>query len=524
MRNWSLLPVWPPSTIRRPGQSVPSQSIDLSWFTPLPPARNGIADYSGMLLGEISKIMPCICYTETPLAEVSSGIELRDPQQAFRHLSASSPILHQIGNNRDHVFVLDALRCFGGVTSLHDLSLLYVNELGAANRASIYGQMQQPAGKLGSTYARHWKQAGLKTAANYVLFDMVGQVLSRSLNVIVHSQYARNKLVAVHGREYEAKIAVIPHFAKKVAMTSSREARQQLGIDPDETLILTSGFAAKAKRFDWLVEALGSMRAQGHRFRWIHAGEERPSEYALAAAVNAHPELAECFELTGYLSDDKLDGYIVASDIVVNLRFPSVGESSGTLARAFSAGRCCLVSDTAAYAEIPHDVVVHVPVFDSVAALVRALVPLLDDRALRESFGDRARQYARRFLTIAAVAKSYVEVIASSYVQRALHPIDRSQSHKLQSSAPIRLDFDIADGMPDLTTSLAPTGKSFELTLWFSSPEHFADVTMEQSAWIDNIVGPHVEIESAKFIYDERPIARQTGRLGLSIAGRACGS
>ena len=106
------------------------------------------------------------------------------------------------------------------------------------------------------------------------------------------------------------------------------------------------------------------MREQGHRFRWIHAGEERPTEYPLTQAVRGHPGLAECFEVTGYLTDDKLDRYIAASDIVVNLRFPSVGESSGTLARAFSAGRCCIVSDTAAYAEIPRDVVVHVPVFE----------------------------------------------------------------------------------------------------------------------------------------------------------------
>ena len=42
--------------------------------------------------------------------------------------------------------------------------------------------------------------------------------------------------------------------------------------------------------------------------------------------------------VTGYLGEADLDGYILASDILVNLRFPSVGESSGTLARAFAAG------------------------------------------------------------------------------------------------------------------------------------------------------------------------------------------
>jgi hypothetical protein len=359
------------------------------------------------------------------------------------------------------------------------------------------------------------------------LFDMVGPVLSRSLSVIVHSQYARNKLIAVHGDGCHSKIAVIPHFAKKMTIASSRQARQELAIDPDEILILTSGFATKAKRFDWLVEALGRMREQGYRFRWIHAGEERPSEYALTAAIRARPALAECFEVTGYLTDDRLDRYIVASDIVVNLRFPSVGESSGTLARAFSAGRCCIVNDTAAYAEIPRDVVVHVPVFDTVGALVRSLEQLLGDRSLRDAFGDRARQYARRFLTIEAVAKSYVEVIASGYVQRALRRTEKSgdaKSHRLaNNSTPIRLDFDVACELPDLTAALAPSGNGFEITLWFASPEHFADIAMRQPGLINGIVGPHVEIENVQFIAAEHDPGRQGGRLGLSIAGRACG-
>ena len=56
---------------------------------------------------------------------------------------------------------------------------------------------------------------------------MVGEALSRSSSVIVHSQYARKKLVAVHGDHVGAKVAVIPHFAKKmpISATGRRAAR-----------------------------------------------------------------------------------------------------------------------------------------------------------------------------------------------------------------------------------------------------------------------------------------------------------
>ena len=82
----------------------------LSWFTPLPPARNGIADYAAMLLGEVAGLTPCTCYCEDPRAEAPEGVEVRDPLQAFRYLTPRSRILHQIGNNAGHGFALRGLR------------------------------------------------------------------------------------------------------------------------------------------------------------------------------------------------------------------------------------------------------------------------------------------------------------------------------------------------------------------------------------------------------------------------------
>jgi len=224
-------------------------------------------------------------------------------------------------------------------------------------------------------------------------------------------------VIAVHGDAASAKITVIPHFAKSLSVTS-QQARDELGIEPNDILVLTSGFATKVKRFDWLIEALDQLRQIGHRFRWIHAGEERPDEFALTEMIRARPWLSECCDVTGYLTDYQLDRYIAAADIVVNLRFPSVGESSGTLARAFSAGRCCVVNDTAAYAEIPRDAVVHMPVFDTAPALVRALDQLLSDQELRNTFGHRAREFARNALSIESVAKRFVDVITASFPHR----------------------------------------------------------------------------------------------------------
>ena len=71
--------------------------LDLSNFTPLPPARNGIADYAYILLGELANLRPCVVYCDDVLATAPAGIEVRDEAQAFRYLDHDPPILHQLG-------------------------------------------------------------------------------------------------------------------------------------------------------------------------------------------------------------------------------------------------------------------------------------------------------------------------------------------------------------------------------------------------------------------------------------------
>ncbi|MBN9062953.1 MAG: glycosyltransferase family 4 protein [Rhizobiales bacterium] len=471
-----------------------------------------------MLLREIARHTPCACYCEDALAEAPPDVEVRDPVQAFRHLGPHSRILHHVGNNRGHVFVLNALRRFGGVTSLHDLSLLYVNELDAAKPDALFGRMKTSSPALGDVYARHWRDNNFKTSANYVLFDMVDEILDTSDHVIVHSDFARKKLIATYGAGAGEKLTVIPHFAKPIPAASSRQARLELGLDPATPLILTSGFATNAKRFDWLIAAVADLRREGRAFRWIHAGEERPAEYPLSKEIQAHSDLSEVCTVTGYLSEDKLDRYIAAADIVVNLRFPSVGESSGTLARAFSAGRCCVVSDTAAYSEIPRDTVVHIPLFDSSPALRIALDALLSDRALRETFGRRARQYARTTLSIESIAQRYLAVVEhaqrSSRSKRQPIGAVNALSERGENAAPTVVEWTVDDHIPALSSLIKPPAADFQGVFWFTSADHFAKVMGDSPATVTRLSSPEVEIKAIGFSG-----SMDASRIGLRIAG-----
>src|SRR5437763_14831349 len=79
-----------------------------------------------------------------------------------------------------------------------------------------------------------------------------------------------------------------------------------------------------------------------------------------ASNVNFSALLCDGIIFTGYVDDDEFAAYFAAVDRLVNLRYPSAGETSGTLIRAFEAGKPVAVSDYAQFAELPDDCAVKI--------------------------------------------------------------------------------------------------------------------------------------------------------------------
>ena len=66
--------------------------------------------------------------------------------------------------------------------------------------------------------------------------------------------------------------------------------------------------------------------------------------------------------ILGFAPIEDFVGYLGACDIVLNLRYPTVGESSGTLLRRSGLGKAVMVSEVGSFAEFPEDVCLKVPV------------------------------------------------------------------------------------------------------------------------------------------------------------------
>ncbi|MBB5372754.1 glycosyltransferase family 4 protein [Acidocella aromatica] len=470
---------------------------ELAIFSPIPPEQNGIADYTYHLVSALRHETRCAVYTNQPDGILPEGVPIREPLQAFRYLPQDQPILHQIGNNPGHIFVLQALRQWGGVTTLHDQNLHYLYEVSGATQPMMVRNLRATSEKMGEVFARHWFEEQIKTAANYALFDMLDEVLTLSSAVVVHSRFARNRIRLLYGEDAAARVHVIPHLALPPDERSEDYVHGTLDVPQGVPLIVTSGFATFAKRFDWLVAALDRIAAMGIDFFWVHAGKERPEEYDLSGLLNQHPNVKARSRITGYLTEAELNECIASCDILVNLRFPSVGESSGTLARAMAAGRCCVVNATAAYADLPTDAVMHIPVNDTIPALVDGLLALLGDPQLRASFGNQALSLARGEWAPEAVARAYVDLIST----QTSHP-PRNQPRRRIGSHRFSFPINSYSLREDIKACTSHCQGQVEIQLLASSSEQLAQASLQRPLLFQEILPNNMEVRTVNVEQD----------------------
>jgi SAM-dependent methyltransferase len=110
---------------------------------------------------------------------------------------------------------------------------------------------------------------------------------------------------------------------------------------------------------------------------------------------------------------EDFNGYIGACDIVLNLRYPTVGESSGTLLRALGMGKAVVVSDVGSFREYPDEVCLKAPVDSSEEDHLFEFLNLLVSRPhVAQALGARARDWVARECNWETVAQQYVDFLA----------------------------------------------------------------------------------------------------------------
>jgi glycosyltransferase involved in cell wall biosynthesis len=209
---------------------------------------------------------------------------------------------------------------------------------------------------------------------------------------------------------FEGPIAVIPHGAW-IPKADRQGTRHSLGVEESTPLVGAFGYLKPYKRIAESLRALRRLVKLDRRVRMILVGEPHP-EFPVKQIVRTLG-LEEYVRVLGFAPIDKFVDYMDACDIVLNLRNPTVGETSGSLQRALGLGKAVIVSDIGAFAELPDDICLKVSTGPDEEDLIFEYLNLLVSRPdLRRAMGNRARQWAERECSWSVVAGRYTDFLS----------------------------------------------------------------------------------------------------------------
>jgi glycosyltransferase involved in cell wall biosynthesis len=385
-----------------------SDRMRLAYFSPLPPARTGIADYSLELLPALRQLADLTLFVEEPAAlaaELHEQFDVQPLSSYGRQRWDYDLALYQMGNSLYHEALYRTMLRYPGVVVLHDYTLHHFHAAWSVDRQDFAGYSREMGYALGLEGVRLAWEARLGRS-NYPLFDfpLNNRALDVSLGAIVHSQYTASQ---VAGQHPALPVRVVPAPIANLATRATMRAR--LGWPPESVIFASVGQATASKKLDLALKAFAQLRQERPESRYLLIGELIQAEFDVPETLRALG-LAEGVRATGFVASlPAFADWIAAADVVLNLRYPTVGETSATALRALAAGRPLIVFDHGWYSELPDDVCLKVPVMDE-QALLTAMRRLAEDHELRQQMGQRAAAYARQHQP-ERVAAAYIEFL-----------------------------------------------------------------------------------------------------------------
>jgi glycosyltransferase involved in cell wall biosynthesis len=374
-------------------------------FTPGPPHRSGGAVYAGALLPVLAEHLDVVAVSPDPF-------EWGGPSMHPDNVDAADfdVLVHFLADSRDHLFAYRSAVSLGGVVVCHDLMLPHL--LGtfspddeAADLAASLGE--ERASELLGRRARR-----ISTHHELYMVQVVSRAVRGADAAIVHSRFAK---FALECEVPGLPVHHVPSHAGAVPadLDPPGVLRAALGLPRDAFLVGMFGYLGGHKRIaqslDGIAAAIPLARRMGSEIGLVMVGAEVGTD--LHGMLGARG-LAGIATVRGAVDDRSFFEHMAAVDVLVALRYPTLGESSATIVQAMRLGKPVITTDHAQFGEERAAVRI-APDAGEVDRIADALVSLATCGRCRSVASEQSATRAARF-TIEAASAGYVAAIEAA--------------------------------------------------------------------------------------------------------------
>ncbi len=396
----------------------------LAYFSPLNPQPSGISDYSEELLpylavnAEITLFVDGFVPANAGIRALFTCHDYRREPNVLQTLPEYDGVVYHMGNDhRYHAGMLEVMRRNPGITVFHDFAFqdFFLGLARARGRVEIY--LEEVAACHGLDMAR----AEAETLQRGGTPSLLARPLEFPLNcclaqdaegIIVHSEWGRSRF------EKLATDVPIAHINMPIKPPHASHATSDAdGAAGGLVQIANFGLITAGKGIEQALRALSSLRSD-YDFHYTLVGE--PNSFFDVRALVHNYGMEDRVTITGHVGMGEFERRIAATDIALNLRERTVGETSASLCRIMAAGVAAIVFDVGAFSELPNNAVIKIDQDEYSGALLEAyLRRLIEDPKLRRRIGDNARRHILSEHNVEHAAASYLSFVREV---RALRP------------------------------------------------------------------------------------------------------
>ena len=362
------------------------------FFSPLPPARTGVADYAAALLTGLRR---------------HGRVEVAPAR--------SDAALYHLGNNGLHAGIYRRALASPGVVVLHDavLNHFFLGQLSETEYVEEfvynYGEWNRGLGQ------DLWRSRATSAAdERYFRYPMLKRAAESARAVVVHNPAAA---AAVTEHAAGARVVEIPHLFAPPPLPSEAGVlryRASLGVEPGTFLFGVFGFLRESKRVAAVLEAFAMVHAQVPRAGLLIAGQFVSSDLERAVApMLAAPGVVRL----PYLAEREFWLAARAVDACINLRYPAAGESSGIAVRMMGIGKPVLLTEAGESARFPEDACLRITAGPAERDSLRHHMVLLTSMAeVARAVGLRGAGHIAAHHRVEQVGKRYWDLLCESCI------------------------------------------------------------------------------------------------------------
>lgn len=363
----------------------------VAYVSPMPPARSGVAHYSERLLPHLAS--RCDVHVFAPHCEsdpsdpVDGILPLRILERVEPVLGGFDRVIYTLGNSEHHCETLSLIRRRPGVVIAHDVRLVNAYIWKRQSGASLPPSYAETLDDIMSGRLPDHVQGYLSFGPpDYYRLNqlMLGEVLEHSEKLFTHSPFAAAMAILDNPRELEQKIDHLPYaFPERPAIPGVRHSLEGL-------VISSFGALHQLRQSDKLVESfiLAAKWTRLHRFLVI--GEMNLEDKVRYEELIRRGGVEDRVHITGWVSDELYKSYLLATDVGVQLRDISNGETSGAMTDCLASGIPLIATEMGAATTLPRNAMLAVDRLISASDLALTILALADDQDRRASMHEAA--------------------------------------------------------------------------------------------------------------------------------------